>query len=142
MTDIDKFRSETRAWLEANCPAEMRQPIRSEADMCWGGRNWTFESDAQRQWLEVMAERGWTVPDWPKDYGGGGLSADEARVLKEEMQRIGARPPLTSFGISMLGPALLKFGTEEQKRHYPRQIASGEIRWCQGYSEPGAGSDL
>ena len=88
------------------------------------------------------SERGWTVPDWPKDYGGGGLSADEARVLKQEMQQIGARPPLTSFGISMLGPALLQFGTEEQKRHYLPQIARGEIRWCQGYSEPGAGSDL
>jgi len=142
MTDLDGFRSETRAWLEANCPAEMREPMRSEADACWGGRNWTIQSDAQRQWLEAMAERGWTVPDWPKDYGGGGLSAAEARVLKEEMQRIGARPPLTSFGISMLGPALLKFGTEEQKKHYLGQIARGEIRWCQGYSEPGAGSDL
>jgi acyl-CoA dehydrogenase len=142
MTDLDTFRAETRAWLDANCPAEMRHPIRSEADVCWGGRNWTFQSDAQRQWLEVMATRGWTVPDWPKDYGGGGLSAAEARVLKEEMQRIGARPPLMSFGISMLGPALLKFGTEEQKRHYLPQIARGEIRWCQGYSEPGAGSDL
>jgi alkylation response protein AidB-like acyl-CoA dehydrogenase len=140
--DLDTFRSDTRAWLEANCPSEMRKPIRSEADICWGGRKWTFQSDAQRQWLEVMAERGWTVPDWPKEYGGGGLSPDEARVLKEEMQRIGARPPLTSFGISMLGPALLKFGTEEQKKHYLRQIARGEIRWCQGYSEPGAGSDL
>ena len=142
MTDLDSFRTETRAWLEANCPPEMRTPIRSEADVCWGGRNWIFQSDAQRRWLEAMAERGWTVPDWPKDYGGGGLSAAEARVLKEEMQRIGARPPLTSFGISMLGPALLKFGTEEQKRHYLPQIARGEIRWCQGYSEPGAGSDL
>jgi alkylation response protein AidB-like acyl-CoA dehydrogenase len=140
--DLDTFRSDTGAWLEANCPSEMRKPIRSEADICWGGRKWTFQSDAQRQWLEVMAERGWTVPDWPKDYGGGGLSPDEARVLKEEMQRIGARPPLTSFGISMLGPALLKFGTEEHKKHYLRQIARGEIRWCQGYSEPGAGSDL
>ncbi len=140
--DLDSFRSETRAWLEANCPPEMRQPFRSEADVCWGGRNWSFQSDAQRQWLEAMAGRGWTVPDWPKDYGGGGLSSDEARVLKEEMQRIGARPALTSFGISMLGPALLQFGTEEQKRHYLPQIARGEIRWCQGYSEPGAGSDL
>jgi alkylation response protein AidB-like acyl-CoA dehydrogenase len=120
----------------------MRTPIRSEADVCWGGRNWTFQSEAQRRWLEAMAERGWTVPDWPKDYGGGGLGAAEALVLKEEMQRIGARPPLTSFGISMLGPALLKFGTEEQKKHYLPQIARGEIRWCQGYSEPGAGSDL
>jgi alkylation response protein AidB-like acyl-CoA dehydrogenase len=142
MTELDGFRSDTRAWLEANCPAKMRKPIRSEADICWGGRNWTFQSGAQKQWLEVMAERGWTVPDWPTDYGGGGLSAAEARVLKEEMQRIGARPPLTSFGISMLGPALLKFGTEEQKRHYLPKIACGEIRWCQGYSEPGAGSDL
>jgi len=142
MTDLESFRSETRAWLEANCAGEMRKPIRSEADICWGGRNWTFQSDAQKRWLEVMAERGWTVPDWPKDYGGGGLSVAEARVLKEEMQRIGARPPLTSFGISMLGPALLKFGTEDHKKHYLPQIARGEIRWCQGYSEPGAGSDL
>ena len=142
MTDLETFRSDTRAWLEANCPPEMRKPIRSEADVCWGGRNWTFQSDAQRHWLEAMAARGWTVPDWPKEYGGGGLSAAEARVLKEEMQRIGARSPLTSFGISMLGPALLKFGTEEQKKHYLGQIARGEIRWCQGYSEPGAGSDL
>jgi alkylation response protein AidB-like acyl-CoA dehydrogenase len=142
MTDLDTFRTETRAWLEANCPGEMREPIRSEADLCWGGRNWTFQSDAQRRWLEAMAKRGWTVPDWPKSYGGGGLSAEETRVLKQEMTRIGARPPLTSFGISMLGPALLKFGTEEQKRLYLPQIARGEIRWCQGYSEPGAGSDL
>ena len=143
MTDpLDSFRAETRTWLEANCPAEMRTPIRSEDDICWGGRNWTFHSEAQKQWLEAMAARGWTVPDWPKDNGGGGLSTDETRVLRQEMARIGARSPLDSFGISMLGPALLKFGTEEQKRHYLPQIARGEIRWCQGYSEPGAGSDL
>jgi acyl-CoA dehydrogenase len=142
MTDLESFRTDARAWLEANCPAEMREPIRSEADMCWGGRNWTFASDAQKQWLEVMAERGWTVPDWPREYGGGGLSPAEAIIVKEEMARIGARQPLYSFGISMLGPALLKFGTEEQKRHYLTQIARGAIRWCQGYSEPGAGSDL
>ncbi|MFL6786812.1 MAG: acyl-CoA dehydrogenase family protein [Sphingomicrobium sp.] len=142
MSDLETFRTQTRAWLEGNCPAEMRTPIRSEADICWGGRNWAYRSDAQRRWLEAMAERGWTVPEWPKDYGGGDLSPEEARVLKQEMARIGARTPLTSFGISMLGPALLKFGTEEQKKHYLPQIARGEIRWCQGYSEPGAGSDL
>ena len=142
MPDLDAFRSETRAWLEANCPAEMRTPMRSEKDACWGGRNWTFQSDAQRQWLEAMAGRGWTVPDWAKDYGGGGLSPAESKVLKQEMAAIGARPPLTSFGISMLGPALLKFGSEPQKRKYLPEIARGEIRWCQGYSEPGAGSDL
>jgi alkylation response protein AidB-like acyl-CoA dehydrogenase len=142
MADLDAFRSDTRAWLAANCPPEMRTPMRGEADACWGGRNWSFQSPAQESWLKAMAERGWTVPDWPKDYGGGGLSRDEARVLKEEMSRIGARPPLMSFGISMLGPALLKFGTEEQKRRFLPEIARGEIRWCQGYSEPGAGSDL
>ena len=142
MSDLEAFRLEARTWLEANCPAEMRTPMRGEKDMCWGGRNWTFQSDAQKQWLEAMAERGWTVPDWPKDYGGGGLSPAEAKILKEEMAAIGARAPLTSFGISMLGPALLKYGTEEQKKRFLPEIARGEIRWCQGYSEPGAGSDL
>jgi len=142
MTESDAFRSNTRAWLEANCPPEMRQPMRSEEDACWGGRNWTFASDAQRVWLERMVERGWTVPHWPKEYGGAGLSPAEAKILKEEMARIGARNPLYSFGISMLGPALLKFGSEEQKKRFLPEIARGEIRWCQGYSEPGAGSDL
>jgi len=142
MADLDTFRAETRSWLEANCPPEMRAPMRSEKDACWGGRRFEFQSPAQKQWLDAMAARGWTVPDWPKEYGGGGLSAAETKLLKEEMAAIGARPPLTSFGISMLGPALLKFGTEEQKKHYLGQIARGEIRWCQGYSEPGAGSDL
>jgi acyl-CoA dehydrogenase len=138
----ETFRDETRAWLEANCPPEMRQPMRDESDACWGGRNPVFKNDAQKEWLEVMAARGWTVPDWPTEYGGGGLSPAESKILKQEMARIGARNPLMSFGISMLGPALLKYGTEAQKTHYLPQIARGEIRWCQGYSEPGAGSDL
>ena len=142
MGNLDAFRSETRAWLEANCPPEMRVAMRSEDDACWGGRNWTFQSEAQRQWLEAMAGRGWTVPDWPKEYGGGGLSPAETKVLSQELAAIGARAPLISFGISMLGPALLKFGSEEQKKKYLPEIARGEIRWCQGYSEPGAGSDL
>ena len=89
-----------------------------------------------------MAERGWTVPHWPKEYGGGGLDSEELKVLKEEMARIGARRPLDSFGISMLGPALLEFGNEEQKLEHLPPICRGEIRWCQGYSEPNAGSDL
>ncbi len=142
MADLDRFREQTRAWLEANCPPEMRAPVRSEKDACWGGRHWTFQSDAQRQWLEAMAARGWTVPDWPREYGGGGLSPAESKILAEEMRAIGARPPLTSFGISMLGPALLRYGTEEQKKRFLPEIARGEVRWCQGYSEPGAGSDL
>ena len=96
----------------------------------------------QKVWCDRMAERGWTVPTWPKEYGGGGLSKEEAKVLAQEMARISARRPLDSFGISMLGPALLKFGTEEQKKEHLPPIVRGEIRWCQGYSEPNAGSDL
>ena len=142
MAELESFRAEARAWLEANCPPEMRTPMRDEGDACWGGRNAVFQSEAQKAWMERMATRGWTVPDWPKDYGGGGLSPAETKILRQEMARIGARNPLMSFGISMLGPALLKYGTEEQKKHYLTQIARGEIRWCQGYSEPGAGSDL
>jgi alkylation response protein AidB-like acyl-CoA dehydrogenase len=142
MSDLEQFREETRSWLEANCPPEMRQPMRSEDDACWGGRNATFQSEAQERWMRVMGEKGWTVPDWPAEYGGGGLNRAETKVLKEEMRRINARSPLSSFGISMLGPALLKYGTEEQKTRFLPEIARGEIRWCQGYSEPGAGSDL
>jgi acyl-CoA dehydrogenase len=139
---LDAFRRDTRAWLEANCPPEMRQPVKSEADVCWGGKRFQFQSDAQRQWLQRMGERGWTVPTWPREYGGGALSHREAAVLREEMAALKCRAPLQSFGIWMLGPALLKYGSEEQKRHYLPQIARGEIRWCQGYSEPNAGSDL
>jgi alkylation response protein AidB-like acyl-CoA dehydrogenase len=142
MADLDTFRAETRAWLEANCPPEMREPVRDESDACWGGRNPSFKSEAQRRWMEVMAERGWTVPDWPSAYGGGGLSPAETKILRQEMARIGARNPLYSFGISMLGPALLKYGSEEQKKRFLPEIARGQIRWCQGYSEPNAGSDL
>jgi alkylation response protein AidB-like acyl-CoA dehydrogenase len=142
VSDLETFRAETRAWLEANCPPEMREPVRDESDACWGGRNPTFKNAAQKQWMDVMAAKGWTVPDWPKAYGGAGLTPEESKILRQEMQSLKCRSPLSSFGIWMLGPALLKFGTEEQKVHYLNQIARGEIRWCQGYSEPGSGSDL
>ena len=142
MTDLDTFRTETRAWLEANCPPAMRTPFKSDKDVCWGGRRYVPTCPEQKQWLDAMGERGWTVPDWPKEYGGGGLSPAETKILREEMRAIGARSPLNSFGISMLGPALLKYGSEEQKLEHLPKIARGEIRWCQGYSEPNAGSDL
>jgi acyl-CoA dehydrogenase len=142
MSDLETFRAEARAWLEENCPAEMRTPVRGDDDVCWGGRNFVFQNNAQKIWMDRCAAKGYTVPDWPKAYGGAGLSAAETKVLRQEMARLGCRSPLNSFGIWMLGPALLKFGTEEQKVHYLGQIARGEIRWCQGYSEPGSGSDL
>ncbi|MGV3456168.1 acyl-CoA dehydrogenase family protein [Sphingomonas sp.] len=143
MTDLDTFRAETRAWLEANVPASMREPMRGEGDANWGGRKADYSKNPdQKLYMDRMAERGWTVPDWPTQYGGGGLSAAEAKVLREEMAALNCRNPLNSFGISMLGPALLKYGTEEQKLEHLPKIARGEIRWCQGYSEPNAGSDL
>ena len=142
MSDLQQFRHETRAWLEANCPPEMRKAMTSEADTFWGGRNTKFASEPQRVWFERMRDKGWTVPDWPKEYGGGGLDGAEHKVLREEMAKMGARSPLSSFGIWMLGPALLKYGTEAQKKEHLPKIAAGLIRWCQGYSEPNAGSDL
>ena len=139
---IADFRQQTRPWLEENCPPEMRQPMSSEDEICWGGRNWQFGSQAQQVWLQRMQAKGWTAPTWPREYGGAGLTAEECKVLAQEMSAMGCRAPLNSFGIWMLGPALLKFGTEAQKLEHMPKIARGEIRWCQGYSEPNAGSDL
>jgi len=140
--DLETFRAETRVWLEANCPPEMRDSAQGEDTICWGGKNWAFTSEAQKTWLDRMAAKGWTVPTWPQEYGGAGLNRAQDKILTEELQDMGARLPLQSFGIWMLGPALLHFGTHEQKLQYLPPIARGEIRWCQGYSEPGAGSDL
>jgi alkylation response protein AidB-like acyl-CoA dehydrogenase len=138
MSDLEQFRQETRDWLQDNCPPKSPEGN----DAYWGGRNPEISHPDQKLWCDRMAERGWTVPEWPTEYGGGGLDKDHAKVLRQEMARIGAVMPLMSFGISMLGPALLKFGNEEQKKLHLTRIARGEIRWCQGYSEPGAGSDL
>lgn len=142
MTDLSSFREETRDWLQANCPESMRTPIRGFEDIYNGGRKPEISHPDQVVWCERMASRGWTVPEWPVAYGGAGLSKAEVKVLREEMALIGARSPLDSFGISMLGPALLHFGNESQKLEHLPPIARGEIRWCQGYSEPNAGSDL
>jgi alkylation response protein AidB-like acyl-CoA dehydrogenase len=141
MAELDDFRAETRAWLEANCPASMRTPMPGD-ETPWAGRKGTFKNPDSKIWLDLMAAKGWTAPTWPKAYGGGGLSRGEAKVLEQEMGRIKARPPLFSFGLWMLGPVLLEYATDEQKLAHLPKIVSGEIRWCQGYSEPGAGSDL
>ena len=142
MSELEQFRQDTHAWLEQNCPQSMRQPVKGFDDFYNGGRSPEIDHPDQKIWCDLMAERGWTVPQWPREYGGAGLSKEEAKVLAEEMGRIGARKALDSFGISMLGPALLHFGNEEQKLEHLPKIARGEIRWCQGYSEPNAGSDL
>ncbi|MCA0873352.1 acyl-CoA dehydrogenase family protein [Seohaeicola saemankumensis] len=140
--DLAQFRAELRSWMEENCPQEMRDGGNTEGNICWGGKNWKFQSEAQKTWLERCVTKGYTVPTWPVAYGGAGLNRDQEKIFHEELKRINGRLPLQSFGIWMLGPALLHFGTEEQKLHYLPPIARGEIRWCQGYSEPGAGSDL
>ncbi len=136
------FREEIAAWLEEHCPPSMRTRARGEADDVWGGRRASFPSEDARLWLERAAARGLTAPTWPRLYGGAGLSEDDARILDEELRRLGCRPPLKSLGLWMLGPVLLRWGTETQKREHLPPIARGELRWCQGYSEPGAGSDL
>ena len=141
MADLDQFRTETRAWLEANCPASMRTPA-TEEEVVWGGRKQVFTNPDSKVWLDRMAAKGWTAPTWPKEYGGGGLSKAEAIVLDQEIRRINARAPLASFGVWMLGPVLLEYANEEQKKKFLPDIVAGKTRWCQGYSEPGAGSDL
>ena len=141
MEAIEKFRIETREWLEANCLDSMRTP-QPENEVVWGGRNASFKNPDSKVWLERMAERGWTAPMWPKQYGGGGLNKAEFKILREEMAALKCRSPLASFGLSMLGPVLLEFADEHQKMEHLPKIVKGEIRWCQGYSEPGSGSDL
>lgn len=138
---LEAFRADARKWLEENCPASMRTPMPDD-EVVWGGRNATFKNPESKVWLDRMGEKGWTAPEWPREYGGGGLSRAEARVLEQELRRIKARPPLFSFGLWMFGPALLEFGNHEQKLRFIPDIVKGRTRWCQGYSEPGAGSDL
>jgi acyl-CoA dehydrogenase len=141
MSDTTTFRATVREWLQQNCPASQRQPI-TPGEQYWGGRNGSFASEDARTWFERMREQRWVVPEWPQEYGGAGLGEQEARIIKDEMRRLGCRSPLYSLGIWMLGPALLEFGNDEQKMLHLPEIAQGRARWCQGYSEPGAGSDL
>jgi acyl-CoA dehydrogenase len=142
MEQLDRFREEVRNWLAANCPASMRTPVTSDEDICWGGRKFVYQSEDQELWLQRMAAQGWTVPQWAREYGGAGFDRARFKVLQQEMASLGCRAPLTSLGAIMLAPALFKFASEEQKLEHLPRISRGEIRWCQGYSEPGAGSDL
>ncbi|MFY8089523.1 MAG: acyl-CoA dehydrogenase family protein, partial [Rubrivivax sp.] len=141
MNDLETFRQDTRAWLDANCPLSMRRPIVAD-EMLWASSRMVFHSADQQQWFERMRARGWLVPDWPRDYGGAGLSRQQLRVLDEEMQRLGCRQPQYNLGVWMLGPVLLELGTDDQKREHLVPMAQGRMRWCQGFSEPNAGSDL
>ena len=135
---LDSFRQEARAWLEANFP----QSLRGKDNAMSAVDGPTDETADQKAWREAMGAKGWGVPTWPTQYGGGGLSREQARVLGEEMMRLGAWNPIGGMGVMMFGPTLLEYGSEEQKQQHIPGIVRGEVRWCQGYSEPGAGSDL
>ncbi len=135
---LEAFRKEVRAWLEENCPPGARGP----GQILTGSTKVKIENPDSKIWLDRMAERGWTAPQWPREYGGGGLSREETMVLAQEMNAIDARVPLMGMGTSMIGPTLLEYGTEDQKQRHLPKIVRGELAWCQGYSEPSAGSDL
>lgn len=138
------FRAEVRSWLEEHCPPTMRSPAAPGEVLIWGGRRQVFVDSAARDWLEATASQGWTAPTWPTKCGGAGLNHRQAEIITEEMRRLGARPPIVpmSQGLTMLGPTLLEFGTTGQQERFMPPIARGDIRWCQGFSEPAAGSDL
>jgi alkylation response protein AidB-like acyl-CoA dehydrogenase len=135
---LDAFRAQAREWIAANFPPSLKgkdDPMSAvEAPKPLG--------PVEQAWKAAMGEKGWGVPTWPAEYGGGGLSRAEARVLQEEMARAGAWNPIGGMGVMMFGPTLLEYGNEAQKKEHIPAIATGSVRWCQGYSEPGAGSDL
>ncbi|HLK26457.1 MAG TPA: acyl-CoA dehydrogenase family protein [Caulobacteraceae bacterium] len=137
--DVEAFRAEARAWLEENFPESLRGLGARGPQAIGGDREETADDDL---WRQRMGETGWGVPTWPVEYGGGGLTQAEAVVLREEMNRIGAWNPIGGMGVMMFGPTLLEYGNEAQKKRHIPPIAKGELRWCQGFSEPGAGSDL
>ncbi|MCH8256834.1 MAG: acyl-CoA dehydrogenase family protein [Proteobacteria bacterium] len=138
---LESFRAETRSWLEGNCPESMRTPMILQ-EMPGGGKRAKYRNPETKLWLDRCAAMGFTASTWPKEYGGAALSVGENLILHAEMARINARTPLVGMGLSMIGPALLEYGTEEQKTDHLPKITSGEIWWCQGYSEPNSGSDL
>ncbi len=129
MATLDDFRAETRAWLEDHCPPGARV----------GGDG---NDDDTRLWRHRLIEKGWSAPTWPTEYGGGGLGNEQYLALIQEFRRVGATVPFAGMGLSLIGPTLLELGTEDQKRRHLPPIVRGEITWCQGYSEPGSGSDL
>lgn len=136
--DLQAFREEVQSFLANHCPPSAR----GKGETVTIGSKRPMKDPELLKWRHALGERGWNVPMWPKEYGGGGLSHEEATVLMDEVGKIDARLPMPGMGTSMIGPTLLEYGTEEQKKQHIPGIASGDVSWCQGYSEPGAGSDL
>jgi alkylation response protein AidB-like acyl-CoA dehydrogenase len=135
--DLDTFRTEARDWLKANFPPALKGRGGLMAQEGASPQGGDYEA-----WRKAMGEKGWGVPTWPTQYGGGGLTPQQARVLQQEMGKIGAWNPIGGMGVMMFGPTLLEYGNDEQKRRHIPPIVKADLRWCQGFSEPGAGSDL
>ena len=137
--ELEAFRKEARSWLEANFP----ESLKGQAGAALASMEGPGPEGDMKLWKERMADKRWGAPTWPAEYGGGGLSPQQGRVLSQEMARIGAYNPMVfGMGITMIGPTILDYGTEEQKKTHIPPIVRGEVRWCVGYSEPNAGSDL
>src|SRR5215469_12842266 len=137
--DLEAFRAEARAWLEENAPKGVRRQPELTMEQMESGVRPTSDTEL---WRKRIGEKGWGTPTWPKEYGGGGLSPAQARILQQEMARIGLANPIVGMGPGMFGSTLLEYGTDDQKARHLPAIVRGELRWCQGYSEPNAGSDL
>ena len=137
-TDLDGFRTEARDWIAANFPASLKGRPNPMAGEERGGK----PTADQETWRKAMGDKGWGVPTWPAAYGGGGLEPAQGRIVQQELNRAGAYNPIGGMGVMMFGPTLLEYGTEDQKREHIPPIVKGELQWCQGFSEPGAGSDL
>ncbi|MEM7436149.1 MAG: acyl-CoA dehydrogenase family protein [Myxococcota bacterium] len=143
MSDLDSFRREARAWVREHCPRSLWGTSGGGPfEGYWGGAKCTETDPDVLAWRDQGIARGWTAPSWPKEYGGAGLSSAEEQIIHQEMKAIGAPRPVAGQGLAMFGPVLLQYGTDEQRADHLPKIARGEVRWCQGYSEPGAGSDL
>lgn len=140
--DSNRFRADIHAWLDANAPQSIRGRTNPGFDGYWGGRKFSCPDEAYEEWLNIAVDKGLTAPTWPIEYGGGGYGKTEEKIIIEEMLKLRLPPPLIGLGLYFIGPTILDYGTEAQKKFFLPKIAKGEIRWCQGFSEPGAGSDL
>ncbi len=135
---LESFRTEVRTWLDANFPKSLASDPSGQLAKLQAKP----ESKEATQWRKALGAKGWGVPMWPKDVGGGGLTREQAKILADEMAKIGARNPIGGMGVSFFGPTLLEYGSDALKKEHFPGIVNGDVWWCQGYSEPGAGSDL
>jgi len=126
------FRDEVRSWLEANLPQDLRDKMANYAHL---------SKDDLVRWHKILAKKGWVAPSWPKEWGGTGWNVVQRYIFEEELGYVGS-PPLIPFGLTMCAAVLLQFGTDAQKKRFLPRIYHCDDFWCQGYSEPGSGSDL